>query len=132
MNKVFLMGRLTRDAEIRYTENNAMAIAKFSLAVDRIKRDEADFISCVAFGKTAEFIEKYITKGTKVVVEGRWQTGSYDNKEGKKVYTNDCVVDHIEFAESKKSGQETGVTGTVDEDGFMSIPDGLDEELPFN
>ena len=130
MNKVFLMGRLTRDAEIRYTENNAMAIAKFSLAVDRIKRDEADFISCVAFGKTAEFIEKYITKGTKVVVEGRWQTGSYDNKEGKKVYTNDCVVDHIEFAESKKSGQETGVTGTDGDDDFVNIPDDID--LPFN
>ena len=120
-----------RDPDVRYTQGQEqMAIAKFTLAVDRIKKDEADFISCVAFGKTAEFIEKYITKGTKVVVEGRWQTGSYDNKEGKKVYTNDCVVEHMEFAESKKSGQETGVTGTVDEDGFMNVDDL--GELPFN
>lgn len=132
MNKVILMGRLTRDPEIRWTENNSMAIAKFTVAVDRVKRDKADFINCVAFDKTAEFVEKYITKGTKVLVDGSWRTDNYDNKEGKKVYTNNCVVDHIEFAESKKSGQETGVTGTVDEDGFMSIPDGLDEELPFN
>ena len=130
MNKVILMGRLVRDAEIRWTDNNSMAIARFTLAVDRRKREEADFISCVAFGKTAEFIEKYITKGTKIVVDGRWQTGSYDNKEGKKVYTNDCVVEGVEFAESKRQSSEPETQ--TDEDGFMNIPEGLDDELPFN
>lgn len=131
MNKVILMGRLVRDAEVRYSAgSNSMAVARFTLAVDRrFKKDgepSADFISCVAFGKSAEFVEKYVKKGTKIVLDGHWQTGSFTNKDGQKVYTNDCVVDSMEFAESKK--QET----TTD-DGFMNIPDNLEDEgLPFN
>lgn len=138
MNKVILMGRLTRDPEIRYSQgDNAMAVGRITLAVDRRygkKEDQqqADFISCVAFRKTAEFLEQYCQKGTRLVVEGRWQTGSYTNKEGNKVYTNDCVIEHCEFAESKKAGQAQGTVPTTDEDGFINIPDGIDEELPFN
>lgn len=147
MNKVILMGRLTRDPEVRYSQGDAStAIARFSLAVDRrFKRDgddqTADFINCVAFGRTAEFMERYARKGTKFVVEGRIQTGSYTNKDGQKVYTTDVVVENIEFAESKASGENnnggyvpadrpspSGAAG----DGFMNIPDGIDEELPFN
>lgn len=113
MNKVILMGRLVRDAEVRYSAgNNSMAVARFTLAVDRrFKKDgepSADFISCVAFGKSAEFVEKYVKQGTKIALEGHWQTGSYTNKDGQKVYTNDCVVDSMEFAESKKKGNNTG------------------------
>ena len=135
MNKVILMGRLVRDPDVRYSQGQEQkAIAKFTLAVDRrFKKDgeqSADFISCIAFGKTGEFVEKYLSKGTKVVVEGRWQTGSYDNKEGQKVYTNDCIVDSLEFAESK-SNSETQSKPQTDENGFMNIPEGLDEELPF-
>ena len=110
MNKVILMGRITRDAEIRYTQGEkSTAIARFSLAVERrFKRDNdeqqnTDFISCIAFGKIAEFLEKFGRKGTKFVVDGRIQTGSYNNKEGQKVYTTDVVVENIEFAESKNS-----------------------------
>ena len=108
MNKVILMGRLTRDPDVRYSNGeNATAVARFSLAVDRrFKRDgdqKADFISCVAFGKTAEFIEKYIRKGMRMTLAGRIQTGSYTNKEGNKVYTTDVFVEECEFAESKKS-----------------------------
>ena len=147
MNKVILMGRLTRDPEVRYSQGDAStAIARFSLAVDRrFKRDgddqTADFINCVAFGRTAEFMERYARKGTKFVVEGRIQTGSYTNKDGQKVYTTDVVVENIEFAESKSSSDNnnggyvpadrpspSGAAG----DGFMNIPDGIDEELPFN
>lgn len=124
MNKVILMGRLTKDPDVRYGQEN-MAIAKFSLAVDRRKKDEADFINCVAFGKTGEFVEKYLRKGTKVALEGRWQTGSYE-KDGKKVYTNDCVVEQMEFAESKR--QES--TPEPQSNDFMDVPDDLD--LPFN
>ena len=107
MNKVILMGRLTRDPEIRYAQDNSLPVARFTLAVDRrFKRDNsqqtADFINCVAFGKTAEFLEKYARKGTKFVVEGRIQTGSYTNKDGQKVYTTDVVCENVEFAESKK------------------------------
>lgn len=148
MNKVILMGRLTRTPEIRYSNGeNSTAVARFSLAVDRrFKRDgsneqSADFISCVAFGKTAEFLERYVNKGTKLVVEGRIQTGSYTNKDGNKVYTTDVVVEQCEFAESKAS-QDSGSSeegkgapkGTyVDNDGFMHIPDGVEDEgLPFN
>lgn len=139
MNKVILMGRLTRDPEIRYSQgDNAMAVGRFTLAVDRRygknedQQQQADFISCVAFKKTAEFLEKYCRKGTKLVVEGRWQTGSYTNKEGIRVYTNDCMIEHCEFAESKKDGAEQGrAVPTTDGDGFMNIPDGIDEELPF-
>lgn len=113
MNKAILMGRLTRDPEIRYSQGeNASAVANFSLAVDRrFKRQgeqEADFINCVSFGKTAEFIEKYLHKGSKVVVCGRIQTGSYTNREGQKVYTTDVVVEEVDFAESKASQQENG------------------------
>ena len=118
------MGRLTKDPDVRYGQEN-MAIARFSLAVDRRKKDEADFINCVAFGKTGEFVEKYLRKGTKVALEGRWQTGSYE-KDGKKVYTNDCVVEQMEFAESKR--QES--TPEPQSNDFMDIPDDLD--LPFN
>lgn len=142
MNKVILMGRLTRDPEIRYSAgDNAMAVARFTLAVDRRKRanaptDEptADFINCVSFGKQAEFAEKYLRKGTKMVITGRIQTGSYTNKDGQKVYTTDIIVEEQEFAESK-GNSENNVSGTVapatGSDGFMNIPDGVDEELPF-
>ena len=143
MNKVILMGRLTRDPDIRYSQGEkATAIARFSLAVDRrFKQDgqpSADFINCLAFGKRAEFLEKYCHKGTKLVVEGNWQTGSYTNKDGNKVYTNDCLVENCEFAESKavseSNGSESvGQTSNYSEnDGFMNIPDGIEEELPFN
>ena len=141
MNKVFLMGRLTRDVETRYTQRNSsqesMAVSRFTLAVDsRFKTEgqqSADFISCVAFGKNGEFAEKYLRKGTKVVVIGRIQTGSYTNKDGQKVYTTDVVVEEMEFAESKKQGsQQDENSGYTDAgDGFMNIPDGVDEELPF-
>ena len=133
MNKVILMGRLTRDPEVRYTQgDNAMAIARYSLAVDRrFKRDgepDADFINCVAFGKSGEFAEKYLKKGTKVAVVGRIQTGSYTNKDGQKVYTTDVVVEEQEFAESKNSGssdnnQSAPANKNTD---FMNIPDGID------
>ena len=142
MNKVILMGRLTRDPEVRYTQSdNASAVARFSLAIDRrFKKDgeqTADFISCVAFGKTGEFIERYGRKGTKFVVEGRIQTGSYTNKDGQKVYTTDVVVEQVEFAESKASADgnttnNTSNSNTLTDTGFMNIPDGIDEELPFN
>lgn len=146
MNKVILMGRITRDAEIHYTQGEkSTAIARFSLAVDRrFKKDNdeqnTDFISCIAFGKIAEFLEKFGRKGTKFVVDGRIQTGSYNNKDGQKVYTTDVVVENIEFAESKNSSGSGGSTNqpapapssSSAGDGFMNIPDGIDEELPFN
>lgn len=144
MNKVILMGRLTRDPEVRYTQRDSdtSAVARFSLAVDRrFKRDgeqTADFINCVAFGKTGEFIEKYGHKGTKFVVEGRIQTGSYTNKDGQKVYTTDVVVEQVEFAESKASADGNINENTYNSDsstdaGFMNVPDGVEDEgLPFN
>lgn len=142
MNKVILMGRLTRDPEVRYTQgDNASAVARFSLAVDRrFKKDgdqTADFINCVAFGKTGEFIEKYGRKGAKFVVEGRIQTGSYTNKDGQKVYTTDVVVEQVEFAESKASADGNTTNNTANSNAptdtsFMDIPDSIDEELPFN
>lgn len=138
MNKVFLMGRLTNDPNITYTQGaEPMCIARYSLAVDRRgKKQEgqptADFISCVAFKSNAEFAEKYLRKGTKVVVEGHIQTGSYTNKNGNKVYTTDVIIDSQEFAESKKETQETAPSAPADKDGFMST-DGVDmDELPFN
>ena len=167
MNKVILMGRLTRDPEIRYTQGeNSMCIARYTLAVDRRFKtqdgDNADFIPCVAFGKSAEFVEKYLKKGIKMAVTGRIQTGNYINKDGVKVYTTEVVVEEHEFAESKKddnpqmggqqyggnqygnggqqyggnaqyNGQQGGqpVQGNDSLDGFMNIPDGIDEELPF-
>lgn len=162
MNKAILMGRLTRDPEIRYTQgDNPMCIARYTLAVDRrFNRNNddgnnADFIPCICFGKSAEFVEKYLLKGTKMAVTGRIQTGSYTNRDGVKVYTTEVVVEEQEFAESKNalssgSGATSGNTGadrredgsrsnsqqasakTNDPmDGFMNIPDGIDEELPF-
>ena len=149
MNKVILMGRLTRDPEVRYSQgDNSMAIARYTLAVDRRfnrnNNDEnsADFIGCVAFGKSGEFAEKYFRKGTKVLVTGRIQTGSYTNRDGVKVYTTDVVVEDQEFAESKNSNSGSGSSfmgggssapqPSGAGDGFMNIPDGVDEEIPFN
>lgn len=144
MNKVILCGRLTRDPEVRYGANGGGAVARFSLAVDRkFKQDgqpTADFINCVSFGKNAEFAEKYLKKGTKIIAEGRIQTGSYTNKEGQKVYTTDVVLESQEFAESKNASTnnnsgsvpQSESAGPVSDDGFMNIPDGIDEELPFN
>ena len=144
MNKVVLMGRLTRDPEVRYSQGeNALAIARYTLAVDRrFKRDgeqSADFINCVVFGKSAEFTERYFRQGIRITVCGRIQTGSYTNKDGVKVYTTEVVVEEQEFAESKHaSGAQSYQTSpapapSVDAgDGFMNIPDGIDEELPFN
>lgn len=139
MNKVILMGRLTRDPEVRYSQGeNASAIARYTLAIDRkFKKDgepTADFINCVAFGKSAEFTEKYLRQGTKIAIVGRIQTGSYVNKDGQKVYTTDIVVEEQEFAESKSQGgeQQPKPQPTPSGDGFMYIPDGIDEELPFN
>lgn len=136
MNKVILIGRCTRDPEVRYSQGgNATAVARYTLAVDRqFKRDgdqSADFINCIAFGKRGEFAEKYLRKGTKIAVVGRIQTGSYTNKDGNKVYTTDVVVDEHEFVESKASQQNGGDSAPVSSDGFTSIPDGIDEELPF-
>ena len=133
------MGRLTRDPEVRYSQGeSATAVARFTLAVDRrFRREEAsaDFIGCVAFGKNAEFIEKYFRQGTKALITGRIQTGSYTNRDGNKVYTTDVVVEDQEFAESKKNASEGGMPGAApaptSTDGFMNIPDGIDEELPF-
>ena len=147
MNRVILMGRLTRDPEVRYSQGeNATAIARYTLAVDRRfnrngDENSADFIGCVAFGRQAEFAERYLRKGVKMLVSGRIQTGSYTNKDGVRVYTTDVVVEDQEFAESKNasSGQEGGYNAgnsrpepTSIGDGFMNIPDGIDEELPFN
>lgn len=139
MNKVILMGRLCADPEVRYSQNqNQTAVARYRLAVDRrFKREgeqTADFISCVAFGKAAEFAEKYLRQGTKIAITGRIQTGSYTNREGQKVYTTDVVVEEQEFAESRgASGNiEGSAPQATDPDGFMSLPDGIDEELPFN
>lgn len=143
MNKVILMGRLTKDPDVRYSQGEkATAVARYTLAVDRkFKRDgeaSADFINCIAFGKNGEFAEKYLRKGTKIVVVGRIQTGSFTNKDGQKVYTTDVVVEEHEFAESKKvSSENSGNTNNLsnsfptDKDGFMNIPDGIDEEIPF-
>ena len=138
MNKVILAGRLTRDPEVRYAQSaEPMAIARYSLAVDRrFKREgeaSADFINCVAFGKNAEFAEKYLRQGIKIAVCGRIQTGSYTNKDGQKVYTTDVVVEEQEFCEKKSdSAAPTQPTPSAYGDGFMNIPTGLEEELPFN
>jgi len=156
MNKVILMGRPTRDPDIRYSAGeNSTAVARYTLAVDRrFKRDgepTADFIGCVAFGRSAEFAEKYFRQGLRIVITGRIQTGSYTNREGVKVYTTDVVVEEQEFAESKNASSEnSGSIGgggfggnfggapspsapsSASADGFMNIPDGIDEELPFN
>jgi len=155
MNKVILMGRLTRDPEVRYSQGErATAVARFTLAVDRIfKRDgesNADFINCVAFGQRAEFAEKYFRQGLKIAITGRIQTGSYVKQDGTKVYTTDVVVEEQEFAESKAASERSGYGAPAGGyqgyqqpaakpspnaaigDGFMNIPDGIDEELPFS
>ena len=153
MNKVILCGRLTRDPEVRYSSGeNQTAVARYTLAVDRrFKRqgDEqtADFINCVVFGRGAEFAENYLHQGTKIIAEGRIQTGSYTNKDGQRVYTTDVVVENQEFAESKASSDSYAASHpqqsapsapsmpnpvSASADGFMNIPDGIDEELPFN
>ena len=129
MNKVILCGRTTMDAE-RRTTKEGMAIARFTLAIDRQKKDRgADFINCLAFDKTAELIEKYVPKGRKILIEGRWQTGSYDNNEGKKVYTNECVIDKLEFVDKADSTPAPAPSDVGD--GFMNIPDSVGDELPF-
>ena len=150
MNKVILMGRLTRDPEVRYSQGASQtAVARFSIAVDRrFKREgepDADFFNCTAFGKQAEFIERYLRKGTKVVVCGRIQNDNYTNKDGQMVYSVRVMIDEVEFAESKNAqgngdgGYNGGYMGGNSApapsgagDGFMNIPDGIDEELPFN
>ena len=147
MNKVLLMGRLTRDPEVKHSQGEgSTAVARYTVAVERrIRRqgDEqsADFISCVSFGKTAEFVERYLKQGTKIAGCGRIQTGSYTNRDGQKVYTTDVVLEEVEFAESKNAaGGNTGAGNQTPVpqpsqaigDGFMNIPEGLDEELPWN
>lgn len=158
MNKVILMGRLTRDPEVRYSQGASQtAVARFSVAVDRrFKREgepDADFFNCTAFGKQAEFVERYLHKGIKIVLAGRIQNDNYTNKDGQMVYSVRVMVDEIEFAESKNAsgGNAGGYAGggynnnggfsgggnsapapSGAGDGFMNIPDGIDEELPFN
>lgn len=148
MNKLILMGRLTRDPEIRYSQgDNSLAIARFSIAVDRrFKRagePEADFFNCTSFGKQAEFVERYLKQGTKILLSGRIQNDNYTNKEGQKVYSVQVMAEEIEFAESKNAsagGDNAGFRPAAQApqpsqavgDGFMNIPDGIDEELPFN
>ena len=142
MNKVIEAGRLTRDPEVRWTQPNSsqesMCIARYTLAVDRRTKDGgADFISCVAFGRAGEFAEKYLKKGTKIILTGRIQTGSYTNKDGQKVYTTEVVAEDQEFAESKGNSQQgndqtEATSEATGSDGFMNIPDGIEEELPFH
>lgn len=150
MNKVILMGRLTHDPEIRYSQGEKqMAIARFSVAVNRRTKQQdgqatADFISCVAFDRLGEFAEKFLRQGTKILLEGRIQTGSYTNREGQKIYTTEVVAESMEFAESKAAAEEAKnkvakerpkqeKAPSADPNGFMNIPDGVEDEgLPFN
>ena len=156
MNKVILMGRLTRDPEVRYSQGSSQtAVARFSVAVDRrFKREgqpDADFFNCTAFGRQAEFIERYLRKGTKILLSGSIQNDNYTNKDGQQVYSVRVIVDEIEFAESKNAaGNDGGYNAGYNNnnsgfnagnqapaasgagEGFMNIPDGIDEELPFN
>lgn len=143
MNKVVLMGRLTRDPDVRYTRGErAMAVANYTLAVDRRGRKSqegeanADFIPCTAFDKAGEFAEKYFRQGMRVLISGRIQTGSYTDRDGRKVYTTQVIIEEQEFADSKGTGGEKGQKSqqaNVDADGFMNIPDGVEDEgLPFN
>lgn len=140
MNNVSLVGRLTKDVEVKYT-NGGSSIARITVAVDRKFKQEngptADFIPCIAFGKTAEFIEKYFSKGQRIGLIGRIQTGSYEKEDGTKVYTTDVVIENVEFVESKGSGQQAARPDPANAsfnltNGFMNIPDVIDEELPFN
>jgi len=136
MNKTILMGRLTRDPEIRYPENpDSKPVGRFSLAVDRkFKRDgepTADFFNCICFGKLAEFTEKYLRKGSKMLVEGEIRNNNYTNKDGQTVYSVNVMVENMEFAESKNHTNGENPSNNSD-NGFMNIPDGVDEELPFS
>ena len=145
MNKVILVGRLTRDPEVRYPQDDSAAVAKYTLAVDRkFKRDNeptADFIPCVGFGRLAEFAEKYFPQGMRVSVSGHIQTGSYTNKDNRKVYYTEVVIEEQEFAESRAESKANRPTPRqqersetmpdIDENGFMNIPEGIEEELPF-
>lgn len=143
MNKVIMMGRLTRDPEIRYSQNGE-CIARYTLAVDRKFKKQgdgqtADFINCIAFGKSAEFTEKYLKQGTKIAITGRIQTGSYTNKDGNKVYTTDVVVEEQEFCESKNANnsnsQQSNTANASNQpssgNDFMNIPEGIEDDLPF-
>lgn len=137
MNSVSLTGRLTKDVETRV--NNDLTISRFTIAVNRDFKSkdgktEADFINCIAFGKTAEFIEKYFSKGMKIGVNGRIQTGSYTNKDGQKVYTTDVVIEKAEFEESKANANKEApkAEDKKEDTGFVNLPEGIDEELPFN
>lgn len=141
MNRVILMGRLTRDPDVKYSQGEkSIAVARYTLAVDRRgKKDsdsneqQADFISCVAFDRSGEFAEKYFRQGMRVLISGRIQTGSYTNKEGKKVYTTDVVVESQEFADSKNASGQNTTPESTSNDGFMNVPDGVDNDtLPFN
>lgn len=141
MNRVILMGRLTRDPDVKYSQGEkSIAVARYTLAVDRRgKKDsdsneqQADFISCVAFDRSGEFAEKYFRQGMRVLISGRIQTGSYTNKEGKKVYTTDVVVESQEFADSKNASGQNTTPESTSNDGFMNVPDGVDDDtLPFN
>ena len=134
MNKVIFIGRLTRDPEVRYGGADHTAVAHYSIAVERrVRKDgdpEADFFNCVSFGKQAEFVERYLRKGVKVALDGEMRNNNYTNKEGKMVYTMQVVTSSIEFAESKRAADEH-LAPAPDENGFMNLADGLEEEMPF-
>ena len=136
MNIVTLIGRLTKNPEIRYTQGeNAMAIARFTLAVDKNfkkKDDKANFINCVAFGKIAETVEKHVFKGSKIAVIGEWTTGSYKNKDGNTVYTNDCNISKLEFCDSKSQSNSQPQPTPSNDNSWMNIPDGIEDSLPFS
>ena len=137
MNKVILIGRVVRDAEIRYSQGaSSTCIARYTLAVDRKFKQEgqptADFINCIAFGKLGEFAEKYLNKGVKIAVTGRIQTGSYTNKDGQKVYTTDVVVEEQEFCESKSQSNSQPQPTPSNDNSWLDIPDGVEDSLPFN
>lgn len=139
MNVTVISGRLTADPKVTHGQGENSAVARFNLAVDRrFKRDgqpSADFISCVCFGKSAEFCEKYLHKGTKIIANGHIQTGSYTNRDGQKVYTTDVVIDQMEFAESKATAQQNATQAQqvqAKADDFMNVPDGIADELPFS
>lgn len=137
MNSTQLIGRVCRDIEVRYSQNgnDSTAIARFTVAVDRrFKKeggDTADFISCVAFGRTAEFLEKYFKKGMRIALNGRIQTGSYTNKDGVRVYTTDVIAENVEFCESKKDGEEKRDDIPKFDDGFINIPEDISDQIPF-
>lgn len=140
MNLIVLSGNLTKDPEIRYQGNSNIPIARFTIAVQRSYKNadgkyEADFINCVAFNKTAEIIEKYFRKGSRIMVQGEWRTGKYKNKDGNTVYTNDCNVNKVEFVDKKPESKPQStqpVPQPMPNDGFMQIPDGMDAEMPFD